>query len=163
MPLDWGPNANFWMKKILLGLEAEKKWQEKVIRVRYEDFIQNPEKTLNYICSYLNIEFQSEMIKGTDFRVPLYSSQQHALVGKEPDKRRVNAWEKILKPRQIEIFESISGNLLAFLGYSLHYGINARKMTGFEKTRSLLYEIYRKNFINKFLHWLRIRRGLVRQ
>jgi hypothetical protein len=168
IPLDWGPNtidhaAHFWMKKILLGLEAEKKWQEKVIRVKYEDLVHDPEKMLKHICSYLNIDFQSEMIKGTDFRVPLYSSEQHALIGKEPDIRRVNAWENTLKPRQIEIFESISGQILVTLGYSLHYGVNARKMTGTEKTKSLLYELYKKNLINKFVHWLRIKRGLVRQ
>lgn len=167
IPLDWGPNtidnaAKFWKKKILLGLEAESKWQEKVIRVRYEDFIHDTEKILKHICFFLNIDFQPAMTKGTDFRVPIYSSQQHALIGKEPDIRRVNAWERTLNPRQIEIFESISGKILATLGYSLKYGDNAQKMTYFEKIQSFLYEIYRKNIINKFAHWIRIKKGLKR-
>ena len=48
------------------------------------------------------------------------------------NKKRINAWEKSLTPRQIEIFESIAAELLLSLGYVLQYEGRTRKMNIFE-------------------------------
>lgn len=154
MPLDWGPNtiikaASWWVEWVGYGLAAEsflKKHQ--IIRIKYEDLLIEPEITLKRLCSYLEIDYQPSMIEGKGFNVPLYSSKQHHLVGSKPDKTRVNAWEKKLKPRQIEIFENLTGDFLNYFAYSSIYGIKARNITRLEKRKLEYLEMCMKN-INK--------------
>jgi hypothetical protein len=88
--------------------------------------------------------------------VPEYTLKQHALVGKEPDASRVDAWEKELTPRQIEIFEFYTGDLLRYLGYPLRYGLKARKPAKMEWLTTKMQERYRQG-INSVRHPRRIR------
>ena len=135
-----------------------------MLRVRYEDLIQAPETALRDICSFLDLEYQPQMIKGSGFKVPRYQDKQHALIGKEPDKNRINAWEKSLTPRQIEIFESIAGELLLSLGYVLQYEGRAKKMNIFEHIVSGdSGSVYSEKIINKFRHRQRIKKGITPQ
>lgn len=123
MHLDWRPNtinkaAHFWIEKVSYGLGAESFWgEERVRQVRYEDLVEDPEKTLKTLCCWLNIDYQSEMIKGSGFIPPEYTSEQHALVGRPLSVHRISAWEKELTPQQVEIFETITGDFLLYLGY----------------------------------------------
>ena len=166
MPLDWGPNtidktACSWKSRVSRYLSLESSLNnDQVLRVRYEDLIQAPETALRDICSFLDIAYQPQMIKGSGFKVPRYQDKQHALIGKEPDKNRINAWEKSLTPRQIEIFESIAGELLLSLGYALQYEGRAKKMSIFEKTASGIRELYSEKIINNFRHRQRIKKGI---
>jgi hypothetical protein len=166
MPLDWGAStigeaAHSWVKKVSQGLVVESRLgKERIMRIRYEDLIQKPEPTMKNICLFLQMDFQPQMLKGIGFRVPQFQAEEHALVGKALDVKRVNAWEKTLTPRQIEIFESIAGDLLLSLGYDLKYGRNARKMTLPERLISGIQEMYRRNMINKFRRKKRIREGV---
>jgi hypothetical protein len=73
------------------------------------------------------------MIKGTGFKLPQYTQKQHSLIGRNPDSKRVTAWETSLTRRQVEIFESIAGKLLSDLGYSLRHGSGAKKITKIER------------------------------
>jgi hypothetical protein len=134
MHLDWGANtieraAHFWKKRVLQGLEAESLWSNRVLRISYEDLVAKPEATLKMLCTFIGIEYQSQMVEGTGFRMPSYTQGQHQLVGKMPDIKRTNAWEQLLSNRQIEIFESIAGDLIEELGYSLKYGSGAKTIT----------------------------------
>jgi hypothetical protein len=166
MPLDWGPNtidrtARSWKNRVshYLSLESSLK-NDQMLRVRYEDLIQAPETALRDICNFLGLEYQPQMIRGSGFKVPRYQDKQHALIGKEPDKKRINAWEKSLTPRQIEIFESIAGELLLSLGYAVQYKGRAKKMNIFEHIVSGIQEVYTGKVINRFRHRQRIERGV---
>jgi hypothetical protein len=166
MLLDWGPNtidktAYSWKSRVSHYLSAESSLKnDQMLRVRYEDLIRSPETTLRDICSFLDIEYQPQMIRGSGFKVPRYQDKQHALIGKEPDKKRINAWEKTLTPRQIEIFESIARELLLSLGYDLRYEGRARKMNIFEHVVSGIQEVYAGKVINRFRHRKRIKNGV---
>ena len=156
MPLDWGPNTVYktacsWKSRVslYLALEASLK-NNQILRVRYEDLLQGTDSTLRDLCSFLDLKYQPQMIRGKGFKVPIYQDKQHALIGKEPDKSRSNAWEKTLTPRQIEIFESVAGELLAFLGYPLTFGNNARKINLMDKIVSGIQEMYKGKIVNKF-------------
>ena len=166
IPLDWGPNtvyktARSWKSRVSLYLSLESSLKkDQILRVRYEDLIQAPETTLRDICSFLDLEYQPQMVEGSGFKVPRYQDKQHSLIGKEPDKKRINAWENSLTPRQIEIFESVAGELLISLGYDLRYEGRARKMNIFEHIVSGIQEVYTGKVINRFRHRERIRRGV---
>lgn len=166
MPLDWGANtvdtaARSWVKRLLHYLTVESSLgDKKIIRIRFEDLVQKPETTLRRVCLFLNIDYQPQMVQGGGLKVPQYTSKQHSLIGKGPDPKEVNAWKKELTPRQVEIFESIAGDLLLSLGYSLQYGLQAKKMTGTERFKSKIQEIYRRDIVNKARHRQRINKGL---
>jgi hypothetical protein len=155
LPLDWGPNtidgvASWWTESLAYGLAAES-WggAERVLRVRYEDLVLNCEEQVRRLCRFLGIGFQSSMLDANGFRVPGYTSNQHSLVGSRPQPARVHAWEQSLSRRQIEIFESIAGELLRYMGYDLRFGPNARKATRTEKWLFAIQELYNKKLINK--------------
>jgi hypothetical protein len=166
MPLDWGPNtidrtASSWKSRVSRYLSIESSLNnDQVLRVRYEDLIQAPETALRDICSFLDLEYQPQMIRGSGFKVPRYQDKQHALIGKEPDKNRINAWKKSLTPRQIEIFESIAGELLLSLGYAVQYEGRAKRMNIFEHIVSGIQEVYSGKVKNRFWHRKRIKRGV---
>jgi len=162
MPLDWGPNtitkaALWWVAWVGFGLGTESFLERnQIIRIKYEDLVSEPEHTLKQICTYLRLDYQSQMINGNGFRVPGYSAMQHSLVGKKPDAKRVNSWEKKLSCREIEIFESLTGEFLNYLGYEPKFGLKARKMKSLE---NLVYKVYdyKRHHINRRLKKRRIR------
>ena len=166
IPLDWGANtidraAYSWKEYISYGIAAEASLgNDRLLRVRFEDLIHQPHRTLERICLFLHLQYQPRMMQGGGFRVPGYTALQHALLGKEPDAQRARAWEKKLSPRQIEIFESIAGDLLSSLGYPLLYGNGARKMNGMDKIISGIREIYKGKIANKFRRQERKKRAL---
>ncbi len=166
MPLDWGANtidgaAYSWVEDISCGIAAESALgKDRVLHVRYEDLVRETENTLKKICNFLNLQYNPRMILGGGFKVPGYTIQQHSLLGKGPDAKRVNAWERKLNPRKIEIFESIAGKLLLYHGYTLKYGGNAREMNRIEKMISGIQEIYRRQIMNKLRRKKRKKKGI---
>jgi hypothetical protein len=146
MHLDWGPNteltaADWWKKKIAVGLAAEiHLGPERIKRVQYENLVLNPEDTLQDICAFLGINYVPEMIKGDGFNAPRYSKSHHKLVGSPPDESRVQAWKNKLGKRQVQIFEAISGSMLAYLGYELEYDYNPYAVSKQERVYLTLKE-----------------------
>ena len=144
MKLEWGPNemhtaAQRWMQRLAYGFAAELVLgAERVQRVRYEELIAEPEATLRRLCDFLDLDYQPEMIRGSGLRVPEFTAKWHSLVGAGPDRRRLDAWQQELDDRQIEIFESLAGDLLRYLGYAPRFGLRARPMTAAEKVVSFL-------------------------
>jgi len=157
IPLDWGPNniikaAYWWTERVAYGLAAESfLGNDKIIRVRYEDLVINPSVTIKQLCSFLNIDYHYEMIKGYGFNVPRFTKEQHLLVGKPPNSSRANVWEKKLSSRKIEIFEYLTGDFLCYLGYELKFGNKSKPPLKFEKLIYEIYEIYRKLIANRIL------------
>jgi sulfotransferase family protein len=164
LPLDWGPNridrvAHQWVEMVGQGLAAEVRWgASRVARVRYEDLLEDPETTLRRLCRFLEIEYQARMLKADGFRVPEYTRNQHLLVGKAPDPGRVDAWRRALNARQIEIFESVVGDFLRYLGYTPLYGLRARAISRSELARSWLADMLRRGLANRVSERLRRRR-----
>ncbi len=154
-PLDWGESgvirsARWWSMNIATALAAEKAFENKMIRIRFEDLIVCPERELRKICNFVNIEFKNSMLNGNGFIVPKYSKNQHALIGKAPDQLVSDKWKKNLTHREIEIFEYLSGALLNYLGYELYYGMKATPPTYFEKYSEVVL-----TFFDKLLNLLR--------
>jgi hypothetical protein len=161
MPLDWGPNtiirtAEWWVRGTAYGLALETLLpKEKIIRVKFEDLVSYPEKTVLHLCNFLNIDFQKNMILANGFIPPNYTLKQHSLVGKEPDQTRISNWETSLSPRQIEIFERLTHEFLLYLGYPLRFGLRARPPTIIEKFVSISSELFQRGVKNKINNYKR--------
>ena len=160
MDSDWGPKtarnaALFWAQNISFGLAAESFLSDRIVRVRYEDIVCEPEKTLTELCAFIGISYQPAMAKGGGFKPPSYTVKHHALVDKPPNRDRLNAWQKKLSPREIELFENVTGDLLRCLGYPLTYSGQANKITQREKVLEAFQEGFHKYIAKR---WRRHRR-----
>ncbi len=160
LPLDWGPNtiikaARWWMRMASFGLAVEKTLgPEIVLRVKYEELVLEPEKTMQTISHFLGVDYQPAMLQATGFNPPSYTTRQHKLVGGKPDVSVVNRWEQKLTARQIEIFEHQTRDFLAYLGYPLRYGLRAKAPSFAEVQGQKARELFRGEFLNKF-KWLK--------
>ena len=164
MPLDWGPStvvhaARWWSERVAHGLATEcADAHKRVLRVHYESLVRAPRETLQQICAFLELPVRNELARGGGFQVPSYTRAQHSLAGSPPDPGRIDNWKRQLTPRQVEIFEYLTGDLLEQLGYSLEYHGRARRVTGGETLRADLYELFRRETVNRFRFSARKRR-----
>ena len=166
IPLDWGANtieraAHSWRKRVSQYCSIESELgPQRVRRVLYEDLVREPEKTMRELCSFLGISYQTAMAGGKGFQVPDYTAIQHSLIGSSPDRKQIEAWRHLLSSRQVEIFESIAGNLLSSLGYHVMFKASPKKIRLSEKLASGMQEFYRGQIINRIRGRQRIRQGL---
>jgi hypothetical protein len=137
LPLTWGPNtversAHWWIELVAFGLALESWGRERVMRVRYEDLVGDPESTVRSLSAFTGLSFDPVMLRADGFRPPPDPVKQHALIGQPPRRDRARAWTTALTPRQIEIVEFVAGDLLRYLGYDVQFGLKARPPSMFE-------------------------------
>ncbi|MEM7336938.1 MAG: sulfotransferase [Chloroflexota bacterium] len=159
LPLDWGPNsiikaARWWMRMTSFGLAAEADLgADRIMQVRYESLVLDPEPTIQQICQFLEIDYDESMLDAVGFIPPSYTNRQHKLVGLKPKPSMATRWQERLTQREIEIFEHQTRNFLHHLGYDLMYDLQAKGPSFIEVQLGKLKELYRGEFSNK-LKWL---------
>jgi hypothetical protein len=151
--VDWGPNdiaraARFWVEQMAHALAAEASRVAPVTRVYYEDLVEQPEATVRKLCVALGVEYLDRMLEAQGFSVPEYATATHRLIGRAPALHRVAAWREELAPRQVEIFESIAGDLLTANGYKCEFGKAAIPPSTVERLRGTTRHLVRAR-INK--------------
>lgn len=124
--LDWGSNdpvfaSMKWIEPLCVGLACESAFPDRCLRVHYEQLVLHPEEECNRICAFLGLEYEPGMIKGESFDVPSYTRPHHQLVGQLPDPTRIDDWKKTLKRKDIQLFESMTFDLLSMLGYKKEF------------------------------------------
>jgi hypothetical protein len=165
LPLDWGPNntlqaAEFWMARCAAGLAAELELgSNRVLRVRYEDVLAEPEISLRRIASFAGLDYEPAMVAKGGSRPTRYHERQHRLVGEAPDASRMEQWRQIFTARDVEIFEAEAGEFLEILGYPSTYGLSARPATRAEVLGLRLRDLGRRVRNNLHRRW-RARRSL---
>jgi len=153
--LPWGPitiedSAAWWSTKVAIGLAAGRKYSEnKLLTVRYEDILNDPETELHKICSFAGIEYSENMLIGNGFKTPNYTQSQHNLVGKGIEKSKIESWRNLLTDREIEIFEYKVSEMLDYLGYEQIYGVSAKAPTRMDRIR------FRLSNLKYFMNYLR--------
>ena len=103
------------MEKLLEGEKALSSSQ--LYRVHFEELVMAPEATVEKLCDWLEIPFTKEMLSGREFKVPVYTRQQHALVGKSVDPTACERWRKVFRPWEIKLIEDGCSDLMESLGY----------------------------------------------
>ncbi len=160
LPLDWGPNtmiraAGWWQAIVETGLALEGRLPaSQIVRVSYEELVDDPERALRSLCRQLDLPYQASMLQADGFLPPDYTLSQHQLVGRRPNPGRATRWKQTLTGRQVEIFESLAGPLLVRLGYTLVHGVDARPPVLSERVSALVTEWVRGNILNG-VRWLR--------
>ena len=146
MPLDWGPNtiigaAHWWVHNVSYGLAAESALgKDRIIRVRYEDLVMKTETVLRALCKWIGLEYNPRMAKGGGFNPISSAEKYHGLIRKPPDMQRINAWERELTSKKIEIFENHTEELLLYLGYELKSGLRKSRGSEAEFIKTMVVE-----------------------
>lgn len=132
MPLDWGPNeittaATFWMQRLAAAYGAgQMLGPGRFVTVRFEDIVRDPARALQALASFIGLAFDPAMLRGDGLDLPAFTRGDHGLVGERPDAARSERWRDALTPRQIEIFEAMTHDLLAYHGYVRESGPRPR-------------------------------------
>jgi Sulfotransferase family len=136
MKVPFGPNnvwaaAHSWSDAIRQGREAAERHPGRVLELRYEDLVAEPEGELVTTCNFLGLEYSPDMlaIEQTDpskvvedqagWFTNVWAGITTAAVGK---------WRTELTPRQVEVFESVAGDELRALGYEMNGGTASRTL-----------------------------------
>ena len=111
--MGWAGNmytaADYW-------LHVEEEWDrlrrmvspDRYIDVRYEELVKEPEATLERICEFLGLPYDSAMLDYPDDTTYAY-----------PSPHTIGNWKKSLAPEAIRLGEARIGDKLIELGYSL--------------------------------------------
>lgn len=122
LPLDWGPStarsaARWWMERIGAGLAAESALADRVMRVKYEDTVREPNGFASAVLPVLRLEPLAGDASSGRAVLPEYTRRQHAAVNGPPDPGRIDSWMSTLTTRQVETIEAEVGDTLSLLGY----------------------------------------------
>jgi hypothetical protein len=164
LPLDWGPNSagesgTYWATQLAAGFALETALgPEVVMRVRYEDLVREPGRTLASVCEFLDMPFRDDMVQARDYRVGAYEKDQQRLVAGPPQPSRIDAWREDLTMRQIRDFERATGELLEYLGYPLVLGAAARRPSRTQRLVTMVASNGRRWTVDK----VRFRRRIAR-
>ncbi len=94
---------------------------ERCIKIKYEDFTQNPEPVLKTICNKIGLRFTNEMlnyIHSEESKETAASGKMWANLVNPVMKNNSKKYLNGLSAEQIELFESIAGDTLEKLGYA---------------------------------------------
>ncbi len=122
------PSATYmaiaWKKSIERLAKYKKKKPEQFYTLRYEDFVENPEKHTQDLCSFLNLPYHPEILKFY-LKKDEYQSHQpyknfenhHKALFNPINKSRIGNWHALLKGNDLAAVELIAGKTAAQFGY----------------------------------------------
>tara|TARA_B100001996_G_C18576473_1_gene560525 strand:+ start:22 stop:927 length:906 start_codon:yes stop_codon:yes gene_type:complete len=113
--------------------EAARNWQNIILQsrrnsselsyteVRYEDIVTKPEETLKDLCKFLKIRWSKRLLNHEKQKHDFYDTKI-AHPSREASKKEINSsavgrFKRDLNEEQIELFNSIAGEMLESLGY----------------------------------------------
>ncbi len=160
---DWGPNTSFfaaywWQYHLAHGLAAEEALgPERVLRVCYEDVLNDPQGELAKICAWLGIEYSERMLEPSAYTLDVRAATFNALAQRGPEPGRAHAWRSRLSSRQVEVFESATRDMLHYLGYGMDFGAGARTASKREVVLAGLKELFKGTTNFSLYHFRRQR------
>lgn len=149
-------NAMTWVKAYETGKALAMRYPDRVLTIRYEDFVTNQEAVLRKICEFFGITFlpamleiaRSEEAQKISGMSALWESNRFAPIPSNIDK-----FKKSLSAEEIEIVETLTGQFMDYYGYQRMTAgqvkvtprmiAEARKRS--ETKRKQAWEILRKN------------------
>lgn len=129
-----------WSRRITAAREGASEIPDgSYMEVRYEDLVAEPEPTLRRICTFIDLDFDSEMLAYHErasgrlaemdrdldnsdngvVRTGTNRMAAHALTSKPPTTDRSGRWRNEMGPQELAEFEAAAGSMLTDLGYEL--------------------------------------------
>lgn len=118
--------ALWWSWFIQQFVEQSRKLEsDRVLTVRYESLVENPETQLIRICDFLQVDFHNAMLEEFERKrtstAAQHSRSHHESAKKQwlPPVRGLRNWRDQMPPTDVELFEALAGRELEAMGYRL--------------------------------------------
>ena len=122
----WGYNqsnkaAENWVKLIMNARNNSK--NVSYLELRYEDLVENTSECVHGICEFLGVDFDSSMMQHQKQTHRFYKTKvahpSRKRTMKAVDNKAIGRYKRDLTQEQIEVFETIAGDMLESLQYKL--------------------------------------------
>ncbi len=178
---DTALNARTWVEAHGTACELMEQYPDRVLTIRYEDFLGNQEQTLNKVCNFFGIEYLPQMLDVAHSSEAQQISQLSALWASNcfpPIVANVDKFKKQLSMDEIEVVETLARDYMEIYGYELMTNACATVDEGMIKAarerseagrqaawRELENNNYRDYILRRFRadYLARVRSGLERQ
>ena len=103
-----------WKKAVTAGLQSSKILpRDKIITVRFEDFVESPEKYIRDLCTFLEVEFRDDML---DVGVELSATKSYE--GRKGIQKAVaERWKSDLSQTETFICQELTSSVMSYLSY----------------------------------------------
>jgi hypothetical protein len=115
-------NARRWAQAHYAGLALAERYPDRVLTIRYEDFINTPEPVLRQVCAFLGIEFVDTMLDvGTSNEAARIASRSALWENnaKAPIRANIDKFTRELGLEDIAVIESVARDHMRRFGYEL--------------------------------------------
>ncbi|MCB9234715.1 MAG: sulfotransferase [Bacteroidia bacterium] len=118
--------AQKWKTEQELAASIQQKiGQERCLMVHYADLLRTPREELRRLCEFLGVKFRDAAVDSfylsDESRITAASGAMWVNVGKPLIPNNVQKYKTELSQEEIQLFESVAGNQLLELGYSLEF------------------------------------------
>lgn len=115
-------NAMAWLEAHQLSRDIVKLHPDRVLTIRYEDFLSNQETVLRAICDFFGIQYLPEMLDVTHSSEAQQISQMSALWASNrfpPVMANKDKFKQQLSMQEIEVIESLTKEFMQLYGYEM--------------------------------------------
>lgn len=127
-------DALSWKSTVRAGQLAREKYPDRIITIRYEDLVREPENYIRRVCDFLELEFESAMINA-----PSRNSAEHGESKKSGiSGDAVGRWQRTLSPAETAFAQSIVKAEMKLHDYQpMDYSLTQRATMPLLATRSM--------------------------
>ncbi|MEA2550430.1 MAG: hypothetical protein QOE25_199 [Actinomycetota bacterium] len=100
------------------AISGAKLGPDRYLVLRYEDLVGEPEDALRRVCSFIDLDFRTEMLehRGNDTHLSAQESAHHASLAR-PLTPNIRDWRTTLRAADAALFDAIAGETLDRFGY----------------------------------------------
>lgn len=114
-------NAETWLAAHRAADRVMARYPERVLTIRYEDFLSHQQATLESVCSFLGIDFLPQMLDVTASQEAKQISQLSALWSSNcfpPIVANIDKFRQQLSMEEINVVETLTGDYMDRYGYT---------------------------------------------
>lgn len=122
-------NAKAWVDAHRVACSLMERYPDRVLTIRYEDFLGTQEETLKKVCAFFEIEYLPQMLDVTHSSEAKQIAQLSALWASNcfaPIAANVDKFKKQLTIEEIETIETLAQEYMALYGYERMTGAQAK-------------------------------------
>lgn len=125
---DTALNARTWAEAHRVGSELAVRHPDRVLTIRYEDFLNSQERTLRQVCAFFGIDYLPEMLDVGRSQEAQHIAQLSALWSSNafaPVSANKDKFKQQLSFEEIEVIETVTREYMQRYGYEFMTGASA--------------------------------------